>query len=253
IFMIFAGLNFGLFFQAWKGRLRDVLRDTELRVYLVMLAVGSAIVVVSLLVDGAPIILTTGEEVDPTLVDSLRQGVFTTVSVQTTTGFCTSDFNIWPFAAQAVLVAMMFVGGCSGSTAGGIKVIRVWMLLRVLFAQVERFIRPRLTRPLRIGGSTIEEDVQLSTIAFFLGALLIIAIGWILLLVLEGCSPTTAATASVASFCTIGPGLDAVGAVENYGWFSTGGKITLSALMILGRLEVFAIVVLCRPAFWRNF
>jgi trk system potassium uptake protein TrkH len=258
VFMVLAGANFGLYYQLWRRRGAAVWKDTELRLYLAMLLFGSLLVAAAIANGGSSVVLTTGAEVAPDSAESIRQGIFTTVSVQSTTGFCTSDFNRWPFIAKAVLVAFMFVGGCSGSTAGGIKVIRVWIMLKVIFAQIERVVRPAVVRSLRVSGDRVDEQLQLSAMLYVLGVIVAFAIGWGTIMVFEqwnpesACTSTTAATASVATLCTIGPGLDAVGAVENYGWFSGPSKIMMCVLMALGRLEFFAIVVLFAPSFWRT-
>jgi len=258
MFMVLAGANFGLYYQLWRGRAAAVWKDTELHLYLAMLALGSLVVAAAIANGGDPVVLTTGAEVAPDSAESIRQGIFTTVSIQSTTGFCTSDFNRWPFIAKAVLVAFMFVGGCSGSTAGGIKVIRIWIVLKVMIVQIEKFVRPNVTRPIRVSGDVVDSQLQLSAMIYVLGIIVVFAIGWGTIMVFEqwnpesACTLTTAATASVATLCTIGPGLDAVGAVENYGWFSGPSKIAMCVLMALGRLEFFAIVVLFTPTFWRR-
>lgn len=254
VFMFLAGMNFGLFYQGFKGRLSLIWRDTELRFYCVLVGGGSAIVAYSLL--GQPITMTTGDQIPPSTADAIRQGVFTTVSVQTTTGFCTSDFNLWPDVAKCVLVGLMFVGGCAGSTGGGIKVIRIWIMLKILVAELERAFRPKVMRPVKVGDSAIDDDQKLSTLVFVMAAVLIFAVGSVSILLLENghsdCDYVTASTASVATLCTIGPGLNRVGAIENYGWFTSASKSVMCLLMVIGRLEIFAIVVLLTPRFWRG-
>jgi trk system potassium uptake protein TrkH len=179
------------------------------------------------------------------------------VSIQSTTGFATSDFDRWPFLARAALVVLMFVGGCAGSTAGGIKVIRVWIAFKIMLAEIERMFRPNVIRPVRVGGGTIDDDVKLAVVAYTLGIVVLFAAGSGAIMLLEQaggsarCDFTTASTASLASLCTIGPGLAAVGPVENFGWFGPGSKLVMCVLMALGRLEVFAIIVLLTPRFWR--
>jgi trk system potassium uptake protein TrkH len=257
-FMVLAGANFGLYYRVWRRRSLSPLRDTELRLYLLMLLVGTLVVAGSLIASGEKIALTTGVEVEATPVESLRQSLVTTVSIQTTTGFGTSDFNRWPFLGQAVLILFMFVGGCSGSTAGGIKVIRIWIAVRVLATQVIRYARPNVTRAVRVAGTTVDTQFQLSTVIYVLGILVLFTLGWAGIMLLEQlnaaseCSSVTAATASVATLCTIGPGLEGVGAVQNYGWFSWPSKLVMCMLMALGRLEVFAIIVLFKPGFWKT-
>lgn len=254
VFMFLAGMNFGLFHQAMNGRLSVLWKDTELRFYALLVGGGATIVAVSLL--NQPITMTTGDEVGPSTADAIRQGVFTTVSVQTTTGFCTSDFNRWPDIAKCVLVGLMFVGGCAGSTGGGIKVIRIWIMLKILVAELERAFRPRVMRPIKIGDSVIDDDLKQGTLVFVLGIVLIFAAGSVSILLLENgysdCDYITASTASVATLCTIGPGLNRVGAIENYGWFTDASKSVMCLLMLIGRLEIFAIAVLFSPRFWRG-
>lgn len=258
VFMVLAGMNFNLFYKIAKGRGREVLRDTELRVYFCLLAGGAALVSLAVWLSPDPILMTTGQEVASTAGASIRQGVLTTVSIQTTTGFCTSDFNAWPFLAQGVLIMLMFVGGCSGSTGGGVKVIRVWVAFKILLAEIEHIFRPHVVRPLRLGRSTMDIDLKLGTMAYLLGIVALFVMGSGAVMLLEqlnpanDCTYTSAATATIATLCTIGPGLDQVGALENYSWFSSPSKAVLSILMVLGRLEVFAIIVLFSPRFWRD-
>lgn len=258
IFMILAGVNFGLYYQLRRGNLMSFLRDTEFRFYIFLLMAGTLLVATALALSPQQITLTTAQEVDATLGESLRQGLFTSVAIQTTTGFCTSDFNKWPFLAQSVLVVMMFIGGCSGSTGGGIKVIRIWIMIKVLLSEIEHVFRPSVIRPVRLGRSTIDPDLKLGTICYVLGSVLLVALGAGTIMLIEqlnpdnSCSFTSAATSSVAALFTIGPGLAQVGAVENYGWYSDASKCVLCLLMALGRLEIFAIIVLFSPSFWRR-
>jgi trk system potassium uptake protein TrkH len=258
VFMVLAGANFGLYYQLIRGRGWHVLRDTELQFYLALLAIGSVLVFIALLQAGPPIVRTNGEAMPADVGTAVGEAIFTTVSIQTTTGFCTSDFNRWPFLAQAVLVLLMFVGGCSGSTGGGIKVIRVWVAIKVLISEIERVFRPNVVRPVKVGRAALPEDLKLSTVAFVLGIVVLFAAGGGAIMLLEqanpdsDCSFTSAATASLATLCTIGPGLAQVGAVENYGWFSLPSKLVMCTLMALGRLEIFAIIVLFSPRFWRE-
>jgi trk system potassium uptake protein TrkH len=179
------------------------------------------------------------------------------VSIQTTTGFCTADFEPWPLIAKAVLVLLMFIGGCAGSTAGGIKVIRVWIVFKVMLSELERAFRPNVVRPVRVGGTVVDSEMKLAALAYVLGIVVLFTIGAGLIMLCEqvfgtGTDFATAGSASVATLCTIGPGLADVGATDNYGWFSAPAKCVMCVLMALGRLEVFAIIVLFSPRFWRG-
>ncbi|HNO79369.1 MAG TPA: TrkH family potassium uptake protein [Phycisphaerae bacterium] len=252
-FMICAGVNFGLYYHLIRGRFRAVYQDSELRLYLTIMFVVTAIVTFT--IANQPIKLTTGETLQPSWIEAARQSALTTVSVQTTTGFCTSDFNLWPFLAKALLLLVMFVGGCAGSTGGGIKVIRVLIAFKVMVAELERVFRPNVVRPLKVGKATIGPELRLATLAYVFGLILLFGAGTGLLKLFEPngtIDMTTAASASVATLCNIGPGLAKVGAVENYAWFTAPSKCVMIILMALGRLEVFAILVLFSPRFWRT-
>jgi trk system potassium uptake protein TrkH len=256
VFMVLAGANFGLYYAAVRGKLKVIWSDVEFRFYLFLLTAGSIIVIFSLLGSGQPLMSTTGVAQQLTVGDAVTQGVFEVVSQQTTTGYATADFDTWPFVAKSVLLMLMFIGGCAGSTGGGIKVIRIWIALKVLMSELERSFRPNVVRPLKVGKSAIDPELKLATIAYVLGILVLFVIGAGSIMVFESgnpeCSITTAATASIATICTVGPGLAKVGAIENYGWFSDASKLMFCVLMAIGRLEVFAVLVLITPRFWRS-
>lgn len=256
VFMVLAGANFGLYYAAVKGKLKVIWTDPEFRLYIFLLTAGSVIVIFSLLGSGQPLMTTAGTLEPATITDAVTQGVFTVVSQQTTTGFAIADFDTWPFVAKGVLLLLMFVGGCAGSTGGGIKVIRIWIALKVMLGELERAFRPNVVRPLKVGKHAVDSELKLATVAYVLGVFILFAIGSGVLMLLESgnpdCSVTTAATASIATICTIGPGLAKVGAMENYAWFSDASKLFLCVLMAIGRLEIFAVLVLFVPRFWRS-
>ena len=254
VFMVLAGTNFGVYYQIFRRRFENVWRDPELRLYLGVMAVGSILVVANLM--GQPIVTTSGQTVAaPTTAEAVRYGVFQVVSIQTTTGYGTSDFNQWNFLAKAVLIGLMFVGASAGSTGGGIKVIRCLIAAKVMIAEIQRVFRPNVVRTIRVGRMTVDPEMRLGTLVYVLGIVVLCLIGAILLMLLEpdgSIDFTTAATASAATLNNIGPGLSLVGATENYGWFSPFSKLVMSLLMVLGRLEVYAILVLFVPRFWRS-
>ncbi len=256
VFMILAGVNFAMYFALLRRKHQSIWKDPELRTYVAILVIGSALITLSLA--GQPIVTTAGETTGPAAAPAIRHGIFTAVSVATTTGYCTADFDAWPFLAKAVLILMMFLWGSAGSTAGGVNVIRIWIAFKVLLSEIERVFRPQVVRPVRVGSAVIDDELKLATIAYVLGIVLLFTVGSAAVMVLEQwkgdgtCDYTTAASASLACLCTIGPGLAKVGAVENYGWLTPYSKLVLSLLMALGRLEVFAIIVLFTPRFWRG-
>ena len=255
VFMVLAGVNFSLYFAVVRRKLSSVWRDPELRTYLVLMTVGSILVAGSLA--GGSITTTTGEIVTGSAGEAIHYGLFTTVALSTGTGYCIADFDKWPFMAKAVLIVLMFIGGSAGSTAGGIKVIRIWMAFKVMISEIEHVFRPQVVRTVRVGNTIIDNNLKLGTLAYVLGIILLFAVGSAAVMLLEttlnpsaGCEYKTAATASLATLCNVGPGFGAVGATANYGWMTSYTKMVLSLLMALGRLEVFAIIVLFTPRFW---
>lgn len=251
VFMILAGVNFGIYYQVIRKRWRAAIRDPELRVYLAVLFIGSVVVMADLY--NHEIHTTMAERLEPSIGSTLRHGVFQTVSIQTTTGFCTADFNRWPALPKVVLVILMFVGASAGSTGGGLKIVRCVIAVKVLWAEIERVFRPNVVRVVKIGNTTVDSDLRLATLSYVLIILMLFAGGSFALLLFEqgnGIDITTAATASAATLNNIGPGLGLVGAVETYAWFGGPSKIVMTLLMVLGRLEVYAIAVLLVPRFW---
>ncbi len=256
VFMVLAGSNFTVLLAMLKGRWKAALGDTEFRVYLCCLLGGTAIVTAALMGAQEPLVLTNGHTEALTTGSAARAASFTVISQQTTTGFVTVNFDLWPFAAKAVVIALMFVGGSAGSTAGGVKIIRVWIAIRVLLAELERFFRPDVVRPLKVSGTVIDQEQKLNVMTYLFGTIALLFLGAVVIQALEAdrasCDFATAITASLATICTVGPGLQQVGAISNYGWFSDASKLVLCVLMLIGRLEVFVILVLLSPRFWRS-
>jgi len=251
IFMILAGVNFGLYYQMIGRRFRTVWKDPELRLYLAI--IGIAFVIVFASVVGRQMAPTGAQEIDPTIGSAVRYSLFQVVAVQTTTGFCTANFDQWGFLSKAVLLLLMFVGASAGSTGGGIKVIRVLIAFKVMIAEVQRVFRPNVIRPIKVGRMTVDPELRLAVLVYVLGIVVLFGIGAMLLMLFQGPDNidfATAASASAATLNNIGPGLARVGAIENYGWFNAPSKIVMCLLMALGRLEVYAILVLFVPRFW---
>lgn len=248
-FMVLAGVNFGLYHQITQGKWRSAWRDAELCVYLGLMLIAAIVICASCLINRpAPM---QGQSAG--LV--IRDAVFQTVSIQTTTGFCTADFDTWSFVAKAALITLMFVGGSAGSTGGGIKVIRIMIAVKVMAAELEHVFRPKVVRAVKIGGATVEPELKLATLVYILGIFACFAVGACGLMILESGKDidiTTAATASIATLNNIGPGLARVGTTQNYAWFGGASKLLMCVLMAVGRLELFTIAVLFSPRFWRS-
>ncbi|MFN3167287.1 MAG: TrkH family potassium uptake protein [Phycisphaeraceae bacterium] len=253
VFMILAGVNFVVYFHMVQKRWRAVRDDVELRVFLSLKVIVAIVIAINLV--GVNYKTTTGTEVDGGFFTHLRYASFQTASLQTGTGFCTADYDMWPMLSVTLLMGLMLIGGCGGSTAGGLKVIRFWILLKVLFAALERAFRPNVVRPIKVGKTLIEDDTKLSALVYFAMMILLTALGTMLTLLIEepnNIDVQTAASASYASLCNVGPGLHRVGATQNYGWMQPATLWIQSALMCLGRLEVYALLVLLVPRFWRG-
>jgi trk system potassium uptake protein TrkH len=252
-FMVLAGVNFVVYFHLVQRRWRAVLDDVELRIYLALKILVSVVIALNLI--GVSYRTTAGAEVEGGFFTMLRYASFQTVSLQTGTGFCTADYDAWPMLSVTLLMGLMLIGGCGGSTAGGFKVFRFWVLLKVLFAALERAFRPNVVRPIKVGKNLIEDETKLSVLVYFGMMILLTALGTALTLVIEepnGVDVQTAASASYASLCNVGPGLHRVGATANYGWMQPATLWVQSTLMCLGRLEVYALLVLLVPRFWRG-
>jgi trk system potassium uptake protein TrkH len=182
---------------------------------------------------------------------TIRVAVFQTLSIATTTGFVTADFDLWPSILLILLLLLMFFGGCAGSTGGGMKMIRIMIVAKVAINQLRKLGQPRLVAPVKIGEETIDDKMIINVIVFsvlFVALFVLVAI----LMTLFVPDLTTAAACSIATLANIGPGLSGVGAVENYGWIPVPGKWILIMAMLLGRLEIFTVLVLFRPMAWRK-
>ncbi len=255
VFMLLAGVNFALFYQAAKGKFSAVWRDSELRIYLALKLI--VIVVVAFNLFGTPITSTAGKQIESAHAgDAVQYAAFQTIALHTGTGFVTADYDLWPFVSRVMLVGLMFIGGCAGSTAGGIKVIRFWVTLRVMAAELEKMFRPNVVRPLRVGRGIVDSETAASAVTYFLTILLLFGVGAFLIAEFEGKAGRpdmlTAMSASISTLCNVGPGLHGVGATQNYGWFSDPSLLVMSLLMAFGRLEVYTVLVLMLPRFWRS-
>lgn len=258
-FMYLAGISFVLHFRAFSGKPLAYLESEEWRFFTGALVGGTLLVFVIMgLGAGALQASTTSEglEVPPWgwllgMEEAFRAALFQVVSVATTTGFVSEDYGQWPLAAQMVLVALMFMGGMAGSTGGGIKAMRILVLFKQGAAELKRSIHPRAVVVTRMGKKALDEPVLLNIFGFVLLFLMIFALGVFLLTVL-GHDLTTSVGASVSAIANIGPGLGAVGAVENYGWMDPWSQGILLILMIIGRLEIFTVLLLVHPGLWRE-
>jgi trk system potassium uptake protein TrkH len=241
-FMALSGINFALYFLVWKKRsLAVVLRDVEARTYLGVMAFGVFAVALLLAAQGTY----------PTFSESLRHAAFNVVSVATTTGFASVDYALWPVFAPVLMLLLCCFATSAGSTGGGIKMVRALILVKQARRELVRIVHPHAINPVRIGTTAVNGPVLFSVLAFMLvyGAT---AIFMTLVLLLTGLDLVTAASAVIACINNTGPGLGQVGPAGNYQGLSDVQTWVCTVTMLLGRLELFSILVLFTPQFWRK-
>jgi trk system potassium uptake protein TrkH len=271
LFMYFAGVNFVLHFRALRGDLKTMLRNREFVFYNVVIVATILIITAGLFIFGLgdeSQVAASYRYSEPTadeihqqyisqeskidgLYDSFRAATFQTLAIVTTTGFATADFDMWPNLIRFLLVLLMFFGGCAGSTGGGMKMIRVMIVGKVALNVLKKLVQPRLVSPVKIGKRPVDDQVIVNVVSFFIlfiGLFILVAA----LMTMFVPDLTTAVTVSIATIGNIGPGLAGVGAVENYGWIPIGGKWLLIFSMLLGRLEIFTVLIVLRPSVWRK-
>lgn len=239
VFMFLAGTNFTLYYYSLRGHWRDFFTDSELRCYLIIL--GSAVLLIALNLWFSGSYNSLGQ--------SFRFSVFQSVSIMTTTGFASTDFDLWPSFSKMVLFILMFIGGCSSSTSGGMKVVRFLLLLRLMKRGISIRLHPRAVIPVKIGDKAIPADTVSAAANFVFLYFGIFFIGTILLS-LESLDLITTASAVAACLGNIGPGFNLIGPVLNYSLFSDASTLMLALIMLIGRLELFTIILLFTRQFW---
>jgi len=242
-FMIASGVSFSLYYLIYTRRRFDVVLDRELLAYLGIVLSAIFVVWGVLVFEG-----DYGASWDR----ALRDSAFTVSSIITTTGFVTADFDRWDTAAKITLVLLMFVGGCAGSTAGGLKVIRVLIIFRTILQDVFRMVHPRAVTPLKIGGSVVPEGVRIAVLGLFAAWIAVFGVATFLIAFQEELTPISSATAVAATLNDVGPGLGQVGATESFEIVDPFGRGVLTVCMLLGRLEILTVLALLSPAFWRR-
>jgi trk system potassium uptake protein len=240
VFMFLCGANFALYYQLLKGNIKAIFKDEELRIY-------TFIVLISIVLISIDLYGTVYKSVG----QAVRHSSFQVSTIITTTGYATTDFNTWPVFSKMILVLLMFVGGCAGSTAGAIKNVRILLLFKAAKRDLLKIIHPRAVYPVRIGGKAVSDQTLSEVLGFFF-MYLILFCGAVLIISIEGKDMVTTFTSVAATLGNIGPGLEIVGPMGNFSSFTDLSKIVLSFCMIAGRLEIYPILLLASPGFWKK-
>ena len=238
VFMILFGANFSLYYLILLGNIRTALRNEELRWFLGIIAFA----VLTIAFDIRNLYGGVGH--------ALRYSFFQVTSIISTTGFATADFNLWPEYSKFLLVLLMFVGGCAGSTAGGLKVSRVMLLFKSCTIEVKKMLRPRCVENVRLDGKPVDGQTVYNALTYFTFYIIIMLIAG-LIVSLDGLDFTTNFTAALSCLSNVGPGLSLVGPTGSFAIFSPLSKIVLMICMLLGRLEIFPLLLLFVPFTWR--
>jgi len=239
LFMVLAGTNFTLHYLALNRQFSKIWKNQEFKVYIGIIAVVTLIITFGLFNDGL--------EVE----NSFRNALFTVVSIITTTGFATANYLLWHPLLWILILALMFIGGSAGSTGGGIKVVRHLLLVKNSWIELKRAIHPNAIIPVKLNGKSVPQQIIFNVMAFFLIYVLVFS-GGVLIMAFLGLGLETSIGATIANLGNIGPGIGGVGPIDNYSHLSSPAKWILSFLMLLGRLELFTVLIIFSPAFWRR-
>jgi trk system potassium uptake protein TrkH len=240
VFMFIAGANFALHYRVLYVDHNSFMKDNEFKFYIAIILIATTILTFSLWRD-------MGQSVET----AFRYAIFQVLSIITTTGYASVDFDIWSDSARVVLLALMFIGGCAGSTAGGVKVVRILLLLKYGRNVLFKSLHPKAIKPVKYNGKAVPEGIMHSIVSFVVIYMMIFAISTGIL-ALMGMDLVSSITASIATLGNIGPGFNAVGPMANFDLVPDLGKLLLIANMWIGRLEVFTVIVMLTPEFWKN-
>lgn len=238
VFMMIFGINFNIFFLILIGKFKQVLKSEELRWYFGVIVLSTTLITVNLVMN-----------MNLSIGNALKDAYFQVSSIITTTGYATTDFNLWPTFSKVILVILMFIGGCAGSTGGGIKVSRIVIVFKSLGREIKKLLHPNSVSPIKMDGQTLEDDVVKGVNVYF-GFIMILLLLGTLIVSFDGLDFTSTFTGVVACLNNIGPGLEVVGPMGNFDSFSYFSKVILSLLMLVGRLEIYPILILFLPRTW---
>ncbi len=240
VFLLIFSVNFASYYLAFRGKIKEAL-STELKVFLIIVFVAVGVISVNIFAGGKY----------ESFGEAFRHSLFNVSSIISTAGFASADFNIWPELSKTILVLLMFIGACAGSTGGGIKVSRLVILVKGMSREIRTIIHPRRVRKISIDGKEVDREVVRSVNAYMMCYIIVFVVS-LILISFEGRDLVTNFTSIVATINNIGPGLQAVGPVGNYAFFSGFSKIVLSFVMLAGRLELFPMLILFYPGTYKK-
>ena len=237
-FLVLFGMNFNLFYLMLIGRVREALRSEELHRYLEIIGVCVVLIVI-----------TTAPQTG--FPRALRNGFFITMTTLSTAGFCTVDYTLWPAFLQTVIVLLMFIGGCAGSTGGGLKLSRVMLFIRTAVSDVGRVVNPRRVNRVEMDGKRVTPETTGAVYAY-VALVMLILLGCTALVSLDGYDFSTNFTAALSCISNVGQGLGKIGPSGNFSIFSSFSKIVMAITMLFGRLEIYAMLILFIPSTWKK-
>lgn len=239
VFMLLFGINFNVYYLILIKKFKDVLKSSELWCYISVIAASTAVITVN------------NMELYKRLSLSLRQSFFQVSSIITTTGYSTADFDRWSGLSKAILFILMFIGACAGSTGGGLKVSRVILLFKIISREIKRLLHPRTVTSIHFEGKRVDEGT-VGGVSHYFAIYIICFVAVFLLISFEPFGLETNISATAACFNNVGPGFQNVGPVMNYAAYTGFSKVVLSFAMLLGRLEIFPIIIAFSPSVWKN-
>ncbi|MDT8334139.1 MAG: TrkH family potassium uptake protein [Desulfurivibrionaceae bacterium] len=239
VFMFLAGTNFALHYRLFSGKYKTYLKNEEFRLYFKLTIFAILLIVLANMRYG----------IYDSFADNLRAASFQVVSILTTTGFATADFDLWPPVCKVILISLMVIGGCAGSTGGGIKVVRFLLFFKYARLQLRNLVHPKAVGAIKLGKIKVPQEVMVAILGFFALYIAFFMIATLLVTAM-GVDIVTGATAVIATLNNIGPGLNLVGPAANFGHLPAAAKVLLSFCMLAGRLELYTVAVLLTPDFW---
>ena len=239
VFMILFGINFNIYFAIYIKNWKSALKNEEVRTYLGVIAAAILMITVNIY------------HIYGNVASAFRYSAFQVASVITTTGFCTADFNLWPELSKVVLLGIMVIGACAGSTGGGIKVSRFLILVKSIKQEVRRMLHPKAVTIVKINGKRVGNDTIRSVYIYFISYILVMMVS-ILLVSINNFDFATTFSSVLTTLNNVGPGISMVGPVENFHMFSPLSKLVFCMDMLLGRLEIFPYLLLMSPELWRR-